>query len=199
MTATTRQGSSATKTQLRPTVIALCEGKTEAQYLNEWGRRLREKVIIRAYESEGVPLTLVKKAIRHQKKELRSGVDPSKLHVWCVADEDSHPNLTAALDLAKKSNIEFALSIPCIELWLVLHFQDQTAYIDRFDVQRICKGLIRCEKNLTTDALNHFIDEYGVARQRAINLEKKHEGDRSGPLANPQSSLWNLVDLLHSL
>ncbi len=43
--------------------------------------------------------------------------------VWCVFDVDQHPKIKEALSLAAKNGISVALSNPCFEFWLVLHFE----------------------------------------------------------------------------
>jgi hypothetical protein len=43
-------------------------------------------------------------------------------------DRDEHPNFARAIDLADRHGIKLAMSNPCLELWFILHFEDQTAY-----------------------------------------------------------------------
>ncbi|MGH3940412.1 MAG: RloB family protein, partial [Pseudonocardiaceae bacterium] len=52
---------------------------------------------------------------------------------WCVFDVEwpkNHPNLKQAIQLARDHNIRLAISNPCFELWLILHFEDQTAFLN---------------------------------------------------------------------
>jgi hypothetical protein len=55
--------------------------------------------------------------------------------VWCVFDRDEHPNFAKAIDLADRHGINLAISNPCLELWVILHFEDQTAYLERQTAQ----------------------------------------------------------------
>jgi hypothetical protein len=87
-----------------------------------------------------------------------------------------------------------AISSPCIELWFLLHLQDQTAYIERHDAQSIVRQELKCEKQLGPEALARLEDGFDAAKQRARALDKKHEGDGSAPHANPSSGVWRIVD-----
>jgi hypothetical protein len=42
--------------------------------------------------------------------------------VWCVFDVDDYPDIPAAVATARRLGIEVAVSHPCFELWLILHF-----------------------------------------------------------------------------
>jgi hypothetical protein len=51
--------------------------------------------------------------------------------VWSVFDVDAHPRVLDAKKKAEANRIKMAISHPCFELWLLLHFQDQRAHIER--------------------------------------------------------------------
>ena len=75
--------------------------------------------------------------------------------IWCVFDIDEHANVRTAISNAKDSGIEVAVSNPCVELWLLLHVEDQTAFISRRDAQRQVKQLqLTCGKRIPDKALN---------------------------------------------
>ena len=92
----------------------------------------------------GVPKTVVELAVR-LKKESESEAERRKDdnlrydHVWCVFDIDEHPFVPEARQQARDNAIDVAVSNPCFELWLLLHFQDQTAHIERDRVARLCR------------------------------------------------------------
>jgi hypothetical protein len=120
--------------------------------------------------------------------------EPGYLRHWCVFDVDEHPNIVRALQIAEAREINVALSNPCIELWFVLHFQNQHASVHRADAQRISADLLGCGKFLTPTALDHLVPYHGDARQRAWQLDKKHELDGSPARSNPASDVWRLID-----
>lgn len=128
--------------------MVVCEGeKTEPFYfralIREEALRLVEVVID---DRSGVPKTLVERSIQLTRDAARDakreGDDFLRYDdVWCVFDVDSHPNLPGAKQQARDNGVHLAISNPCFELWLLLHFQDHTAFIDRKKLRRAC-----CEK-----------------------------------------------------
>ena len=109
-------------------------------------------------------------------------------------DRDEHPNFAAAVDLAVRHGIRLAVSNPCIELWFLLHFEDQSAFIDRHEAQARAEAVLRCSKVLSPAALDALVDRYDEAKNRAIRLDDKHLGDGSPPGSNPSSGLWRVVN-----
>ena len=79
---------------------------------------------------------------REAEKEARGQRDDNLKYdeVWCVFDVDAHPHLPDAKQKAEANRIKMAISNPCFELWLLLHFQDQRAHIERDQVQSACRG-----------------------------------------------------------
>ena len=51
--------------------------------------------------------------------------------VWCVHDVDDHPRLDEARIMARDNDISLAVSNPCFELWLLLHFREDPGMQDR--------------------------------------------------------------------
>jgi hypothetical protein len=142
-------------------------------------------------------MTLVDYAIqakREAQREERRGHGAAWDEIWCVFDVDSHPNLNLAIAKAEASGIRVAVSNPCIELWFILHFEGQTAYIDRRGAQRRARELLGCEKGLSDAALEALGEQYDRAKARAVELDAKHAGDGSPPRSNPSSGVWRFVD-----
>ena len=91
------------------------------------------------------------------------------------------------------------MSNPCIELWLVLHVEDRTAYITRRNVQRRASELkLTSGKGIPDSAWNTLFGEFETARQRAKTLDQRHAGNGSLPRSNPSTGIWRLVDLIRS-
>lgn len=109
-------------------------------------------------------------------------------------DIDEHPNVAQAIDKAHANGIRLAVSNPCLELWFILHFEDQTAYLDRHTAQSKSADILSCGKNLTNDAATRLYEGFEDARERALLLDKKHDRDGSNPGANPSSNAWKLID-----
>jgi RloB-like protein len=181
----------------RRSILVFTEGlKTEPIYLTHWHRIFRERIIVTVDEFHGTPLKLVEAAAARRTADLRAarrGRGDAYSDYWCVFDIDEHPHVDRALELAAASRISVAVSNPCIELWFILHFQDQTAVIDRGDAQRKSSDLLKFGKTPTTAALADLVSRYEDARRRAKALDEKHRLDGAPQRSNPSSGAWCLI------
>ena len=185
----------------RRVIRILTEGKiTEPSYLTAWARHYRHSVSLSLPASGMAPETLVDHATQHMRRRRRSRRGYQDFdEIWCVFDIDQHPNVPTAIHNARQSGIEVAVSNPCIELWLVLHVDDQTAYIDRRNIQRRANELqLTSGKRIPDSAWNKLFDEFETARHRARALDQRHAGNGSPPRSNPSTDIWRLVDRIRS-
>jgi hypothetical protein len=145
------------------------------------------------------PLQLVQAAVSqksHDSREARRGRGDTFDQYWCVFDVDEHPGIPEALDLARANDIRIAVSNPCIELWFLIHFENQTAYLSRREAQHKSKQYLKCGKSLTHDALKLLDMNYNSAKERAVKLQGKHKGDDSPKHENPSSNTWRLIEAI---
>jgi hypothetical protein len=188
-------------TQKKLSIRVFTEGqKTEPIYLTHWYRLHRDRVVVSISEFHGTPLPLVETAVAEMERDARAarrGRGDAYNHYWCVFDTDIHPRIPEALELARRHNVQVALSNPCIELWFLLHFETQTAYLERDEAQHRAQAL-GCEKNLTPAALSALEDLHGEAVERSKALEARHRGNGSPPGSNPSSTVWRLIEVIRS-
>jgi len=181
-------------------LLVVCEGKkTEVRYFEDLRRAVRSSLVdVEIHDEHGVPKTLVECAVRKMKeadKDAKRQRDENLKYnsVWCVFDVDEHPSLPEAKQQAQAHNVRLAVSNPCFELWALLHFQDQSAELDRHQArQRLKKHLPSYDKELPFNDIDlHWKD----ARKRALALEKRHEtADQPG--GNPSTAVHELVTLI---
>ena len=100
-----------------------------------------------------------------------------------------------AVQMAHANSISVAISNPCFELWLVLHYADRERWINNDD----CRSLRRQHDNSQGKSLDPAI--YMPLRQDAIKrakrLTKLHaDAGRSHPKDNPSSSLYRLLEAI---
>ena len=128
--------------------------------------------------------------------------------VYAVFDRDDHPsyhnalNKTAALngkmrnDLNKFVSFTAIASVPCFELWLLLHFEDVLAPVHRTEVyQRLRQYLPDYDKGQAghyKQTCPHLVDATQRAEQLA-ELTTAHNG------FEPYTDLHSLVRLLTTL
>lgn len=176
--------------------MIFCEGaKSEPDYINGI-KKIAEVAATSAISIEvdvrqGVPLTLVRRAI--ERKD-----DPEIDECWCVFDVEwpkNHPNLKQAVSLARDHGIGLAISNPCFELWLILHFEAYTRFSDNATVDRRSKELDgRMGKRIDP---SKYMPRRKEAVSRAQNLSLRHR--RNGvhfPDDNPSSSMADLLSAI---
>ena len=183
-----------------PRILIVCEGtRTEPGYFKEF--RHKERIPIDLEISPGgVPVTLVHRAVelkRTAEKEARTRRDENLLYdqVWCVFDIDEHPGVPEAQEQARANGIDVAISNPCFELWMLLHFRDQRAHIDRAVVHRECaKHLPGYEKDVPFAKLH---PNYVEAVRRAYELEAWQQS-RGCEGSNPWTAIHKLTENIRS-
>lgn len=190
-----------TSNAVKHELLAFVEGEvTEEEYLTHYRRLHRRYTTLEIAPFRGSPLQLVQRAVKTKKAEQRAARRRGRAHdeVWCVFDVDQHPNLKEATSLATENGINLAISNPCLELWFMLHFSPQTAYLERHEAQRLVKQELNCDKRLVPEALALLEDAFETAKGRAIALDEMHRGDGREAMANPSSGMWRLIDSISS-
>ena len=94
------------------------------------------------------------------------------------------------------TEINLAISNPCVELWFVLHFQEQIALLGRHDAQRICGRHITGGKTLCAADLDELVERHEIAAERARLLERRHRENGNASDHNPSSGVWRLIDVV---
>jgi len=182
------------------TFLIVTEGSnTEPNYL----RVLRDRLQLNAAEVIVVhpngtdPITLTKKAIElrdERKNQAKKGSVIAFDEVWVVFDlEQTHSQRRAlavqAMAMKGAKGIQSAVSDPCFEYWLLLHFEYSTSPCP--DCASVTKLLKSHYPNYDKGQVHHaLIESLPVAVRNAQNIRKHHE--RAGGDGNPATC----VDLL---
>ncbi len=171
-----------------PRELIACEGaKTEPGYLEQL--KQAERLPIRPIVvPTGTPRTVVEKAVELKSCALASR-DASDYfeEVWRVFDIDLHPKVPDATQQAKAHGISPAVSNPCFELFVLLHFQDQTAPIHRHQAQSLCrKSMPGYQKRTGREGAAPNVQEHAAGRApkrvRCARVPQKR-GPRAAPPA----------------
>lgn len=120
----------------RSITLIVCEGETEQEYFGAARVRygLTTAEIVLADNTKGpAPISVVECA--EEKGGERGGYDK----IYCVFDRDGHESFDRAREkirgLAGRKKkplpIEEAVSIPCFEVWVLLHFERRDAPFER--------------------------------------------------------------------
>ena len=179
----------------RRTFVILCEGKeTEPQYLRALKQlpEVREVVSVDIQGPVGRPLQLVEAAI-----EVQSDSDEID-EVWCVFDVEApqkHPNLNEALALARDNGIKTAVSNPCFEIWLALHFKKHGAWLTTDNAGQL-RSDFDGSKGKEVDG-DLYMPLRETAAKRARDLRNKHVKDGTAfPDDNPSSGMFLLLEAI---
>jgi RloB-like protein len=186
--------------RIRKTLLVFCEGeRTEPEYLNALKLQpaIREvaAVEIRVAQagSGAVPLTLVRRAVDASSKALAENDEIDEF--WSVFDVEwpvNHPNLAAAIALAEANGINLAISNPCFEVWLILHLQEHSAWLDNDKAVKLRRRLDQSADKGFDPA--KYMPHVSTASGRAAKLEERHRRDSTSfPNDNPSSGMHRLI------
>lgn len=183
----------------KPRFLIVCEGTvTEQSYLE--GMRIAERLLVELrFIGNKKPKQAVDVAVAEKKESERKAVKDSNERfdaIWCVFDVDEHPLIPEARQKAEANAIELAISNPCVELWIYLHFGDQRSHIHRHEIQRRCRRHLKnFDKEVAYAQLKPHKDD---AIQRARKLDEWQQS-RGKPGANPSTRMYRLVEaILHA-
>jgi hypothetical protein len=186
-----------------PLLLVVCEGEvTEPQYLRGFARAQGANTVRLHVEAPGGdPRALVERAIELRDdaagRAMREGDENLAYdEVWCVFDVDDHARLRAARELAERTRIGLAVSNPCFELWLILHFREQGAHLtSRRAAELLGKHIRDYRKHVRYEELSNG---YTDAVERAESLDRRHlEAGTDG--GNPSTGVHLLTERIRML
>ena len=187
----------------RRTLLVFCEGeRTEPEYLHALKRepavRQVASVDIRVNEETAgsAPMTLVMAAVnaRARSSDEEGEVD----EVWCLFDVEwpkNHPKLREAVARAEDNGVHVAVSNPCFELWLMLHFVEHTASLTTADATRLRRKYDGSSDKGLDGAT--YMPRRADAARRARSLAKRHlSGGTAFPRDNPSCGMYKFLDAI---
>lgn len=180
----------------RPVTLIVCEGETEQEYF-EAARvqcKLTNAQVIIAENSVGsAPISVVQCA--EQKSKEAGGYD----QIYCVFDRDGHESFDRAREkiriLATRSNkplpISEAISIPCFEIWILLHFERTDAPFNQCQhvVQRIRDSHLSGYQKANTEIAQQLVARSSDAISNAVWLEARSQNNDF----NPYTSVYKVI------
>ncbi len=198
--------------KLAPVFHIYCEGeKTEPNYLNGYigksfpGSRLLSVIKVENAK-KNTPLQLVEEtAVAKNDKDC-----PDEDIFWVVFDRESvakYPNKLhlEAYQCAQKHGVNIAISNVCFEIWILLHFQRNTAAYSSCDDliknSDLRKKHIKNYSKSDKGVFDVIVDRIADARKNAIAMNKNTIGsaDESWKQPyqwNPFSDVYKLLDAI---
>ena len=169
--------------QMKPNFFVFCEGKTEMTYVKFL--RSKYRVPIQVIPRKG-KTNISKDDIERSTRDY-VGTDQDK--VFLMFDLDVEGTLR---HLKTISDAELLVSNPCIELWFLLHYQDQKP---KLTSETCLKKLLKHSKGYKKGSLSDeekqvLATNVDTATTRAKSM-KEYE--------NPSTSVYRLIELLKKL
>lgn len=193
----------ATRQQSQRFLVVVEGVVTEVEYLTALKRsRQMRSIDVQIETGHTDPIGIVNAAKTHRKAAMKSDAYDQ---VWCVFDAEAkisqagRPGLSHAIQIAGEARINVAVSNPCLEIWLLWHLQDQTAWISSETAQRRCR-----EQQILVDG-KHLRDATELimlveeAKGRAVAIDDQHDsvGNTKPEDRNPSSGMYKLVDSIY--
>lgn len=182
----------------RSTTLVVCEGETERAYFKTIRHHYRlsnAEIVIAETNQDSAPINVVTCA--KQKNDRAGGYD----HIYCVFDRNGHESFERAREMIRSLAragknalpIQEIVSIPCFEVWILLHFErTDTSFGSCHEViQRVRSHLPRYEK--TDEKISkHLINHLDTALAHADWLAGRGESNRYNPYTTVQTLLRHL-------
>jgi hypothetical protein len=186
--------------EARQRILVVSEGKrTEPEYLQGFRRWCRAQLVeIVLFGGEGVPITLVTSA-RERRIEAANAAKRERDEnlgydqVWCVFDRDDHPRFEEAIKMAEDHGLHLAVSNPCVELWLLLHFRDNPGMQHREQLEVMLKQYVHDYDKAVDFTL--YAENYHHAHRRAAKLDEHCRNDEER-FRNPSTGMYLLTEAI---
>jgi len=161
----------------------VCGGEvTEPRYFDGLQLEFRNSAVHVRVKAKGAdPISLVKYAAAASDQN-RESFD----EVWCVVDVDEF-DVEAAIRQAHDRGIKLAISNPCFEVWLLLHFVDCTA-----SVRDAAEAIRRLKRHVPDYSKNELrFEKFGPGVADAIRRAQCLEH-----LGNPSTEVWMVAQAI---
>lgn len=187
--------------------LIVCEGeKTEPEYLGALRRACDlNPANIKIVSADGTdPVSVVREAIRRYRSN--SGEFD---RVFCVFDRDGHANYQQALDLVAnsplgRSGILTAItSVPCFEIWILLHYAYSSAPVTASGGRSACENVVAAIRRHLPEYEKAFGDTFEklapMLDTAITHADRLAVHNRDSGSDNPATRVHELVKYLRSL
>ena len=129
--------------------------------------------------------------IRGFERHVRNATVEIEIPLGCVFDRDDHERFHDAMSMARDNGIELAISNPCVELWLLLHFRESPGARHRREITHMLREhLPRYTKRLNFDDLIGGVSK-ATTRARRLDDDAVEMGEAG---RNPTTGFYLLTD-----
>jgi hypothetical protein len=185
----------APRREIKKRLLVVCGGaRTEKDYFEALKDKYRNSAVtVKVRTDTRSPLHVVQTAA----ELFESGNDDFD-ECWAVFDVDefdkstnrgTSSNLTQGISVAGGRNVQLAISNPCFEYWLLLHFADHPGHLQDYKAVRdkIKPHVPHYDKS------GIKISDYLDGVQAAIDRARKRDEKQKPPGKNPNTAVWRIV------
>ncbi len=181
-------------------LLVVCEGLvTEPGYIKGYERHVRNNTVeVEIADEQGDPKRVVEiakdRAGQASRDAKRHGDDFLMYDgVWCVFDRDDHERFSEACVMARDNGFGLAVSNPCFELWLLLHFRENPGAQHRHDIVRMLRSYVDCyDKHVDFSLFADYVDR-ATARGRKLGADAVEAGEE---FRNPTTGVYRLAEAI---
>ena len=185
----------------RGITLIVCEGKTEQAYFEAARTHYRlthAEVVIANNKVGSAPISVVDCAERRSQEP--GGYD----QIYCVFDRDRHESFDRARAKirmlasrrAKPLPMKEAISIPCFEVWVLLHFEQTDAPFDRCeDVSHRVRSHLPNYRKGDAGISRQLLENVNTAIGHAVWLEARAGGNDLNPYTSVHEILQHFADV----
>lgn len=188
---------------VNPRVIIAFEDSKSAPYYFEGLRSklgiAKTTILVDRDRSGTDPLSVVNRAIAIRSDLGKSFSKKDGDQVWAVVDVDRHTTMNEAKQLAKSHDVCMAISNPCFEYWILLHFEDSQRHVNSCDelIRKHLSSHVRDYRKGVT-RFDDVLDKAQVACERAERgYQRKMVDDPTQ--ACPCTQVYDLVAIILSI
>lgn len=181
-------------------VYIVCEGKTEQNYFTGLRTRNSGVEIIPVYGKCTDPKSIIDFAQEKMNNKWSIDLDEGD-GVWCAFDVDENTNQALTEAKAKAKDIQIALSNPCFELWLLLHYKTILSQISREEALQELKKFIKYyDKGKNISPLLAEKTPIAITNAKRLNqIHYKNKVSLIGRESNPSTQVFKLVEFIEQL
>lgn len=174
------------------------KNKTEKIYFNNFCNRENDFIIQIVPGNETDPVNLVKQTIQ-KKNELGLDLDADD-RAFCIFDTDTkmqkEKQIIEAINIASKYNIKIVTSCPCFEVWLLLHYEYTTGYLDNDSViSKLRKHNDKYEKNYNIyPEIKTYVNTAIANAKKLEKYQLENEREKNSVEANPHTNVYEIIE-----
>lgn len=180
----------------KPIILIVCEGrnKSETLYFNHFNlRNAPYRLIIRGSEATDIKNMAIKAEWYYKDFQMDKKLGD---RAFCIVDLDLDKDkyLKYEASIKKYKNIEFVVSNPCFEIWLMYYFTENPKVVSSSQAVKELMGKYVEDYQESTDVVEEkkLHNQYAVAINRS---EKKNNSYKDIDLIdrNPYTEIQNVV------